>query len=161
MCLLLLADAVVCFGWQDDRTITGRVNWYGCHANTEWYYKWCTFHRLKNRETIQLRHILICIVLTTWNVAIGRALNTFLSKRSYQTFRLLVASASCFICSWHSVHRAHGKHVRSHVWLPKPLHEFWLSLHNGTSIQWHINTEIRQRNIVRVPIVKGCILRPA
>ena len=28
---------------------------------------------------------------------------------------LSVASASCFTCSWHSVHRAHGKHVRSHV----------------------------------------------
>ena len=39
------------------------------------------------------------IVLITWNVVIGRSLNTFLPKRSYQTFRLSVASASRFICS--------------------------------------------------------------
>jgi hypothetical protein len=131
--------ACVCSYWLTQwcvlawRPITGLVNWYGCHANTEWYYKWYSFDRLKNREAIQLRNILVCIVLTTWNVVIAWALNTFLPKRSYQTFRLSVASASCCTCSRHSVHRAHGKHVRSLVWLPKPLDAFWLSWHNGTS----------------------------
>ena len=76
---------------------------------------------------------LTCIVLTTWNVVIDWSLNALFPERSYQTFSLLVASASCFTCSWRSVHRAHGKHVRSHVWLPKPLHAFSLSWHNDTS----------------------------
>ena len=97
------------------RPITGLVNLYGCHANTEWYYKWYTFDRLKNRDAIQLRNILICIVLTTWNVVIGRALNTFLPRRSYQTFRLSVASASCFKADSHIECRAHAVPLPYHA----------------------------------------------